>query len=133
MTKFYSPRESWTPGPWTTEPDEVAPFEHAGLKCWLIRRPSGHWCGYVAVPADHALHGVSYDHLYDIDVHGSITFSDQEDAGWTFGFDCNHWSDLAPANLFAGISVHNKNAVYRDQAYATAEVRHLAEQLAGRA
>ena len=46
------------PGPWDSEPDELA-FKHAGLACWLFRhRRMGHWCGYVVLPSTHPLVGV---------------------------------------------------------------------------
>lgn len=44
------------PGPWNDEPDH-ANFEHAGFPCMLHRNRMGGWCGYVAVPPGHVLHG----------------------------------------------------------------------------
>lgn len=45
-------RSKWGEGPWEGEDDRVE-FEHAGLKCLVLRGPMGSWCGYVAVPMDH--------------------------------------------------------------------------------
>ena len=50
-------RTSWGSGPWDDEPDRVD-FEAAGMSCLLARGPTGAWCGYVAVPPGHLLHGL---------------------------------------------------------------------------
>jgi hypothetical protein len=53
-------KSEWGDGPWQGEPDRVE-WSHAGLKCLLRRhQSSGHWCGYVAVEAEHPLHQVGY-------------------------------------------------------------------------
>lgn len=54
-------KSAWGDGPWTSEPDR-AEWEHAGLPCLALRGPefSGHWCGYVAVPPGHPMHGKGY-------------------------------------------------------------------------
>lgn len=58
-------------GPWKGEPDRVD-FEHAGLPCLLKRSEDmGNWCGYVAVPPGHPLHGKDYA-AADVDVHGGV-------------------------------------------------------------
>lgn len=44
---------------WNKEPNEVD-FEHSGLKCAMRRGPHGGWCGYVAIPDSHSLHGKDY-------------------------------------------------------------------------
>ena len=96
--------EELGPGPWVTEPDEVT-FEHAGMQCWIRRHPLlGHFCGYVAVPCSHPLHGLHYDDmlLENIDhPHGGLTFADRWDDGpsWWFGFDCGHAGDISPFML----------------------------------
>jgi hypothetical protein len=41
-------RTAWGPGPWSDEPDSLE-FEHAGLRCVVVRHPMGHLCGYVAL------------------------------------------------------------------------------------
>ncbi len=46
-------------GEWEKEPDELD-FEAHGLQCQMRRGPMKHWCGYVAVPEDHALYGKHY-------------------------------------------------------------------------
>jgi hypothetical protein len=63
--------------------------------------------GYVIVPKEHPLHGVHYNALYHVEVHGGLTFSEEitadniehfdltpEDIGsWCFGFDTAHCGD----------------------------------------
>jgi hypothetical protein len=50
-------------GAWLTEGD-ARDFidESTGYPVALRRGPAGAWCGYVGVPADHALHGKGYSH-----------------------------------------------------------------------
>ncbi len=55
-----SERKYEVAGPWDAEPDEHD-WNHKGLlSCAMRRGPSGHWCGYVAVPLSHPWHGKSY-------------------------------------------------------------------------
>lgn len=54
-------RSKWGPGPWDGEPDEARWTDEAtGYECAVLRGPWGAWCGYVQLPADHPLHGISY-------------------------------------------------------------------------
>jgi hypothetical protein len=150
----------WGSGPWTTEPDRLE-WEHAGLPCLAVRGPefSGHWCGYVAVPPAHPLHGQHYDGP-DVTVHGGLTYSNRCDGHvchvpkpgdpddvWWFGFDCAHSGDLSPASharyLGRGYPFSDKPYdharavatddgfvdVYRTLDYVQAEANTLAEQL----
>ena|SRR5437899_729099 len=102
------PKSAWGDGPWQEEPDR-AEWEHAGFPCLAVR-PMHHgvWCGYVAVPPGHPLHGKGYD-TPDVDVHGGLTYANRcsgpichvakpgepEDVWW-FGFDCGHAGDYQP-------------------------------------
>lgn len=93
------------------------------------------WCGYVAVPQNHPLHGKDYigewDEVKDehipspvtgLRVHGGITYADDmEGMGWTFGFDCHHGSD--------GDTPDDEER-WKTQSYAAHEAERLAEQLA---
>ena len=36
----------------------------------------GYGCGYIGVPKGHLWHGMDYDDLRDVDVHGGLTWSD---------------------------------------------------------
>lgn len=144
--------ERFGPGPWVTEPDSVE-FEAHGLQCRVLRHPEmGFFCGYVAVPSRHPLHGLHYDDvlLADVDVHGGLTFADYysrlsdveepEPRAWWFGFDCGHCWDLAPGMagmlgrirqdpIFDQLPAHNRMDVYRDVQYVYAQCVELAEQL----
>lgn len=142
-------RSKWPRGPWDEEPEDRVEFEHAGLPCLLRRSPgSGGWCGYAAVPPGHPLHGADYGDLGDIEVHGGLTYSDpcageichvpkpgEPDDVWWFGFDCAHAYDRTPGMeaALAAMGGLGPDAVYRTRAYAEAETRRLAEQLAARA
>lgn len=139
--------EEWGPGPWVTEPDEVT-FEYAGMQCWVRRHPQlGHFCGYVAVPCSHPLHGLHYDDmlLENIDhPHGGLTFADRWDDGpaWWFGFDCGHAGDISPfmleyrrkdmelETLAARVFLRDDWEVYRDVQYVISHCERLAVQLA---
>ena len=59
----------------------------------------------MVIPEGHFLHGMHYDtihKLYDIDVHGGLTFSSSsiigapdsvKDTDWIVGFDTAHYND----------------------------------------
>lgn len=106
----YPSKESWGPGPWQDEPDRIEWRSH-GLPCLMRRTELGIWCGYVAVPPGHPLHGkdMSDERVSALDAHGGITYADgcrgdichepQEgepaDVYW-LGFDCAHAWDYSP-------------------------------------
>lgn len=155
LSKVYglNDREFWPAGPWDGEPDTCEWVDaRTGLYCAVKRNRLGALCGYVAVPADHLAHGLGYDALDEIDVHGGLTFSAEaeiDDAPqWTFGFDCNHGYDQSPqmtkaytaaqfSNVLLPMGVtpaifdymDDRDAVYRDFGYVIDQVRRLAIQL----
>lgn len=141
-------KSKWSRGPWDSEPDHVE-FEHVGLPCILHRvgSHSGHWCGYVAVPPGHRLHGKGYDDAYslvdDLNIHGGLTYASpcqgsichvpkpgEPDNVWWFGFDCAHLGDISPARADEG-APWDIGATYKTRAYVEAETRRLAERFAG--
>lgn len=106
----------------------------------------GQWCGYVAVPPGHPLHGLNYDaDAVNVDVHGELTYAHkcqglichipkpgEPDNVWWFGFDCAHLFDLTPRALAVEKRLHFDQLtqdVYRDLEYVKSEIRSLAEQL----
>lgn len=145
-------RSRWPAGPWNDEPDRADWKDEAtGLDCLALRAPTGHWCGYVAVPEGHPLFGRSYGDSYaegadghygptpgphadDLRVHGGITYGDRchgaichvADEGappvWWLGFDCNHYGDQGPVGFRIG-------GVYRDLTYVREQCTALAAQL----
>lgn len=108
MTLFI-PKNYPYPHVWLDEPDREE-FRHEGFDCLLNRNPMGAWCGYVAVPEGHPIHGKHYDEV-DVEVHGGLTYAhkcqgtichavaegEDDDRLWWFGFDCAHAWDLVPA------------------------------------
>ena len=69
----------------------------------LVSPTVPHRCGYIAVPQEHPLYNKNYDDLYDISVHGGLTYSEYdkqtnypmllaEKVKW-FGFDAAHAGD----------------------------------------
>ena len=119
-----------------------------------VFRVGQHWCvvadnglafyvGYVSIPKDHPWHGLHYDtvhELYDVDVHGGLTFADERDwvgwggdgapAGWYVGFDFGHAWD-APiagshlANVYGRLDGRIGLKEWDDESVAE-EVRRLA-------
>lgn len=134
--------ENWPDGPWKHEPSR-AEWRHgsSGYPCLIHRSPLGVWCGYVAVPPDHPMHGVHTGEreLEGISVHGGITWAswcrghichvprEGEPPVWWLGFDCAHAGDLIPALLASGATSED---VYRDQVFVMIEVERVAAQLA---
>lgn len=146
-------RAGWPSGPWDGEPDRIEWKTEAGYPAIMQRVPGhGAWCGYVAVPPGHPLHGKSAGEIdSDVAVHGGVTYADKchgavchvaaenEPADvWWVGFDCVHHCDLAPGHEKRVAALHlGVNAVfatrwalqYRDVAYVRAECEALARQL----
>jgi hypothetical protein len=118
------------------------------------------WNGYVGVPKEHPLYGMSDDDLYLLRAHGGITWSEdhvpgeEPDGLWWFGFDTAHYTDVVPGfdelplavkervnqqarELIAAIFDTDPSLVvgfpdpeYRDAVYVAAETAYLASQLA---
>lgn len=120
---------------WETEPDSLT-AEACGFTLRLRRNTElGTWCGYVIIPEDHPWHGMPWDALGDVRVHGGVTFCGDEvyHGEWAIGFDCSHAFDLVPAFVsgkFAeGAPLETaKSGTYRDMGYVLDECRQLAEQ-----
>jgi hypothetical protein len=132
-------KSTWGDGPWQTEPDELDWTDAAtGLRCRIVRNPHmGMLCGYVGVPAKHPLFGWTSNEpaVEKLDVHGGLTFVDERDGLWWFGFDCGHGFDISPglqamlpphlrSRQMGGISV-----VYRTIDYVHFECTNLAWQI----
>ncbi len=133
-TKF---KEYGILGPWMDEPDRVE-FKAHGLDCLLVRHVAMfHWCGYVGVGKNHPKYGLSYDDV-NVDVHGGLTYAQEDDNLFWFGFDCAHAYDLTP-----GMELHRKTIPnwpvrepipghednYRDVNFVIEETTNLARQL----
>ncbi len=129
---------------WLTEPDHEDFHVQVGGKkvcCTIHRNQMKVWCGYVAVKPGHPLYGKSYDEA-DLSVHGGLTYAanrtpdHKPDGDWWFGFDCGHGGDYLPGmesvmEKFPEIAhTFGRVDTYKNQAYAKAECKDLAEQLA---
>lgn len=111
---------------WTTE---------AGLKAIVIATPMGHRCGYVSVPAEHPLCGKHYNDVA-VEVHGGLTYSDERDGLWWFGYDCAHLGDAKDIELmddgykkaYINWPLLNEGTI-RTLGFCVAECEALAKQL----
>src|SRR4051812_22063009 len=68
-------KSKWGDGPWQQEPDRLQ-WEHAGLTCIAHRNHGGAWCGYVGLPPGHPAHGLGYNDVHGVDVHGGLTYAE---------------------------------------------------------
>lgn len=113
-------KAGWGEGPWQSEPDKMQWIdEETNLDCLMVRGPHGSWCGYVGVMDGHPFYKRAYNDdseptMYDLDVHGGVTFTDvcqdtnkehgvchvpaagRSDHVWWIGFDCAHAWDWSP-------------------------------------
>jgi hypothetical protein len=70
----------------------------SGYKAVILIIRESHRCGYVGIPENHPDFSKDYDDI-PVDVHGGLTFADEEFALfnkehlWWLGFDCAHWGD----------------------------------------
>jgi hypothetical protein len=101
-------RTGWPKGVWDDEPDRVDWKTKAGLSAIALRHPSGHWCGYVAVPPGHPAYGNDDESI--VEVHGGVTFAnkcggyvchvpepDEPAEVFWIGFDFAHCDDASPS------------------------------------
>jgi hypothetical protein len=129
----------WGHGEWDKEPDRVD-FVHVGFACFILRNPMGVWCGYVGVDKTHPHYGADYEGI-DVTAHGGLTYASKCDGDichvpepgmpddvWWFGFDCAHADDYVPS--MGQLSMMSRYGTYKNQGYAIAETKRLAEQLA---
>lgn len=143
-------RNGWPPGPWDAEPDHEAWVTKAGLHA--IANRVSHWCGYVAVPPGHPLHGKTATWADDgpteierLDVHGGVTYTagchgdvchvpppGEPDDVWWIGFDCGHSFDVTPVHAKyegMGLALTDGSREYRDITYVRDQCESLAQQL----
>jgi hypothetical protein len=115
-------------------------FEDSGYHCIVHRdRGAGYWSGFVGIPDTHPYHGIAYDDVEEIDIHGGLEFSGpQIESGhgrpglWYFGFDCDHFDDVTPKELSSLDPVSlslKRTASYKRVEFVEQEVRKLAGQL----
>ncbi len=105
------------PGPWDDEPDKAQWVDPTtGLDCLIVRNKMASLCGYVGVPVDHPLHGLSHhdDRVHKLRAHQGVDYaaycSGAEDGPdvchvalpgrpehpWWLGFSTTYHNDLQP-------------------------------------
>ena len=134
-------KTEWGDGPWQTEPDEYRWVDATtNYRCHILRpNDLGTLCGYVAVPSYNLLHEIGYAKDFRthgppelfIEVHGGLTYSNEYDGLWTFGFDAGHVFDYRPAKVGRVSAMYNEVGPeeYRTIDYMKAETTKLAQQL----
>jgi hypothetical protein len=106
----------------------------AGLIAQVVATPMGHRCGYVGVPAGHPMFGKHYDDV-EVAVHGGLTYSEEDEGLWCFGYDCAHWDDAKDPALIS--DEHKKvfmnwpdtGGTIKTLDFCVAECESLAKQL----
>jgi hypothetical protein len=133
-------KSTWLDGPWRAEPDRVFWVdEGTHLPCLVKRNPeAGNLNGYVGVPPGHLAHGMHYNDLHQVKIHGGLTFNgpgsdvdapDEYADFWYFGYDTAHYGDkFGFATPISMLSVL-RNGEYRDVTYCMDECDRLASQL----
>ncbi|MCL2676285.1 MAG: hypothetical protein FWF42_00035 [Streptococcaceae bacterium] len=108
-------------------------FEIDGYNVAIHRIPTlGHLCGYVQLKQQWKK---NYFYTNDIiDCHGGITFEGEllDFKGTWIGFDCGHATDIVPASLDrVGERIGRESflSTYKDEAFVTAELESIVEQL----
>ena len=109
-------------------------FQHSGFECMTRISPIGVPCGYVGLPRDHPDYEKHYDDIYDIEVHGGLTFAgyweEFHDSLWYVGFDAGHYMDMDYEAALGYTYVGRSN---KSMEYVIEETERLAEQMAKRA
>ncbi|MFH1031677.1 MAG: hypothetical protein V1767_03830 [Chloroflexota bacterium] len=114
---------------WLTEPNKVE-FEHAELKCLILRDKFLFLGGYVGLPPGHQ-HFEKHFKDIGVEAHKGLTFSGRGDGErrekgyWWVGFYCDRPGDRVPARDYPD----RGGEVYRDIEYVRGEVKKLAEKL----
>lgn len=114
---------------WLTEPNKLE-FEHAGMKCLVLRDKFLWLGGYVGLEPGHQYFGKHFRHI-DAKVHRGLNFSGKGDGErrpeglWWVGFYCDRPGDVVPGRM----DTLQGGESYRDVDYVRGEVEKLAEQL----
>ncbi len=113
---------------WLEEPNKLE-FEHAGLKCLILRDKFLFLGGYVGLPEGHKFHGVHFGEI-PFTAHKGLTFSGQGDGDrresgyWWVGFYCDRPGDRVPGRPYPD----RGGETYRDLEFVRRELESLAEQ-----
>lgn len=94
-----------------------------GFNCCIKKHSYfGHLCGYVHIPKEHPLSGITPDFI----CHGGITYSDFDGDNWVLGFDCAHAQDYLP--LKPNYASSNP-ANFKDEEFVTNQLFNLTKQI----
>lgn len=104
---------------------------------------AGYANGYVAVPPEHPLHGVNYNDVDNIEVHGGLTFSNSmkeiKDDGWhddteCIGFDSfddipkDYWVfGFDTAHAYDNPTVWNRETCIEETKYLKEQLENIKE------
>jgi hypothetical protein len=139
-TEHLLDKSDWLDGPWRAEPDRLEWVDEGSrLPCLVLRNPeTGSLCGYVGVPPGHLAHGMHYNDLHQVKVHGGLTYNgpaedDRVVEGyadyWYFGFDTAHYGDKFGFATPLSMMTILRSGEYRDVGYCMDQCRRLASQL----
>jgi|TARA_R110002167_G_scaffold364987_2_gene588443 hypothetical protein len=88
----------------------IRPVDIAGLPT------RGAWNGYISLKPNHPWFGKDTMDLYKVEVHGGITYAEQEGDRWVIGFDTAHGGDTPskwPISAVAAQCAHMMGQAYR--------------------
>lgn len=147
-SEIFIDKSNWIRGEWDSEPDKAYWLDaDTKLPCLIVRGPLGALCGYVGVGEKHPKYEKDYPELYDVEVHGGLTYShkcqgkichnEPNDHIWWFGFDCAHFMDFCPRysdkdlNVLYGTKLNqiNSRVSYKNLNYVILETKTLAKYL----
>ncbi len=97
----------------------------------------GYANGYVAVPPEHPLHGIDYNDVEEIDIHGDLTFSKSvneiKSDGWGNDTECIDFDNFAdiPKDywVFGFDTMHFDDGPHHNREWCINETKNLMEQL----
>ena len=98
VTKYH--KEVDAPQSWPPKEFTLRVWDCADFRCAVAKNEHfGNINGYVLLPKDHPDAGkYCGDDSLDIDVHGGLTFCQQDlSGGWWFGWDTAHYMDFVPS------------------------------------
>ena len=102
-----------------------------GFEYVIAHNGLGYRCGYVSIPRSHDWHGKSYNDLWNIEVHGGLTYSRLgTDGEWWLGFDCAHFCDDQDPDLPSECQISYCGGEIRTTEYVEQECQNLIIQAA---
>ncbi|MDR1937840.1 MAG: hypothetical protein LBQ73_05000 [Tannerellaceae bacterium] len=98
-------------------------FAYKGFEC-VILRCGVHLCGYIGIPKGHKYYGKDYNYIdANVDVHGGLTYAQEDNGIWVIGFDCAHYGD------YTGFSILGSDGTYKNMEYVEKQIKNLVRQI----